>query len=89
MLSVGLYQTMAGREDIEWADRSWRLLANKGQVEVDDFSLLGAVGGALAGVRIMNGAAWRGVVGGAGLGSCVGVLGYMGWRHGWNGGVGE
>jgi len=90
LLTVGLYRTMAGREDIEWADRSWRLLANKGQVEVDDFSLLAAAGGALAGWRVLKGAAvWRGLVGGAGLGSCVGVLGYMGWRHGWNRGVWE
>jgi hypothetical protein len=29
-----------------------------------------------------RGLGWRGVVGGAGVGSVVGMLGYMGWRHG-------
>jgi len=29
---------------------------------------------------------WRGVVGGAGAGSVLGMLGYMGWRYGVKGG---
>ena len=79
---------MWGREEIEWKDRSWRLLENKGQVECDDWTYPGMVAG-LAGVlgsgsgRAMG---WRGVVGGAGLGSVLGMVGYMGWRYGVKGG---
>src|SRR5271155_2849045 len=52
LVAVALAGRMHGREHIEWADRSWRLLENKGQVEVDDWSLGSAVVGALAtGVR--------------------------------------
>ena len=45
---------MRGREDIEWCDRSWRLLENKGQVEVDSWSLSGAVVGVVAALRLMR-----------------------------------
>lgn len=70
---------MRGREEVEWQDRSWRLLENKGEVDTD-WETAGAAGvGALAGVV----AARRGVVpvgvaraalGGAGLGLGSGVL---------------
>jgi len=86
--AVALAARMYGREHIEWADRSWRLLENKGQVEVDDWSLGGAVAGALAtGIR---GAGFLAVTGGTAVGSLVGVGGYLGWRYGvkkgkWNG----
>jgi hypothetical protein len=79
---------MWGRESIEWNDRSWRLLENKGQVEVDDWSLGGTIAG-LAGVYgsgVARRAGWRAVVGGAGVGSLVGVGGYMAWRYGVKGG---
>lgn len=58
-------------------------------MEVDDWSL----GGALLGVaavafsdRGIRGLGWRGVLGGAGIGSLVGTGGYMIWRHGIHGG---
>lgn len=74
---------MWGREEIEWQDRSWRLLENKGQMEVDDWSLIGTLTGLAAGLRAQSG---RGVAlraaGGAGVGSMIGVVGYMVWRHG-------
>lgn len=75
---------MWGREKIEWQDRAWRLLENKGQVECDDFAAGGAVVGLLGAGWGMRGVGlgWRGVVGGAGVGSLVGVMGYMGWRYG-------
>lgn len=78
---------MWGREDIEWRDRSWRLLENKGQKEVDDWSLVGTVIGATAAAR-RGGGQMRvlRVAGGAGVGSMVGVTGYMIWRHGIHGG---
>ncbi|KAF2225808.1 hypothetical protein BDZ85DRAFT_279468 [Elsinoe ampelina] len=41
----GLFMRMRGREEIEWADRSWRLLENEGQMEVDGWSCLGMLAG--------------------------------------------
>lgn len=72
---------MWGKEEIEWQDRSWRLLENKGQMEVDDVSLIGTAVGMAAGFRARPFSVWR-VAGGAGVGSMVGVGGYMIWRHG-------
>lgn len=74
---------MWGKEEIEWQDRSWRLLENEGQMEVDDWSLIGTVAGAAAGLRTpaVTRSIWR-LAGGAGVGSMVGVGGYMVWRHG-------
>lgn len=80
----GLYTRMHGREEIEWKDRSWRLLENRGQVEVDEWSLPGTVVGAVVGVVRRGG--WVRAVGAAGCGSLVGVAWYIGWRYGVNGG---
>ena len=86
---VGLPARMWGRQEIEWKDRSWRLLENKGQMEVDDWSLVGTVAGAVIAATAQEkgtSLGWRSVVGGSGMGSLVGVMGYMGWRHGIKGG---
>jgi len=77
LLTLGLVGRMWGREEIEWRDRSWRLLENKGQMEVDTWSAIGTVAGG-----ILGSGGWRGRLGGAGLGSLAGVAGYMGWRYG-------
>jgi hypothetical protein len=89
LMVVGLPVRMWGREEIEWQDRSWRLLENQGQLEVDDWS----VGGVTLGLAtimlrggVTRGLGWQGVVGAAGLGSMAGIAGYMGWRYGVNGG---
>src|SRR2546429_3700254 len=66
VLAVALGARMHGREHIEWADRSWRLLENKGQVEVDDWSFGGAVIGGLGTGR--GGVGGAAVVGGTGIG---------------------
>lgn len=91
ILSVSLPVRMWGREEIEWRDRAWRLLENKGQVEVDGWGLagmgLGAVGGLLLRRKGVRG--WRVGVGAVGMGSTAGVLGYMVWRHGVKGGKWE
>lgn len=81
-MAVSLARRMDGKVHIEWADRSWRLLENKGQVAVDDWS---AVAGAVvtAGRR---GLGWQAVTGGAGIGGLAGVAGYMIWRYGVKGG---
>lgn len=90
LLAVGLPMRMWGREEIEWKDRSWRLLENKGQVEVDDWTYggmaLGLVSAVASGRRNLG---WRGAVGRVGMGSVVGMLGYMGWRYGIHGGKRE
>lgn len=87
MLATGA--RMWGRDKIEWQDRSWRLLESKGQVETDDWTYLGMLAGPAA-VAAMRGGyrglGWRGVVGAAGLGSVGGMIGYMAWRYGVNGG---
>lgn len=117
-MAVVLPLRMRGREEIEWRDRSWRLLENRGQVEADSFGVVGAVLGAAVAWRATSGttaagmlvdqkvgekgqgalsslrANWRGfvrgrggmVIGGTGVGATVGVLLYLGWRHGVNGG---
>lgn len=77
---------MRGREEIEWRDRSWRLLENEGQMECDDWTYTGMLAGGVAGATQRRALGWRGVVGGVGLGSVVGMVGYMGWRYGVKGG---
>ena len=79
---------MWGREDIEWKDRAWRLLENKGQVEVDTWAVGGmALGGAVLAVRKgVQGVGWRMGAGSLGVGGTIGVFGYMIWRHGVKGG---
>ncbi|KAJ8097231.1 hypothetical protein POJ06DRAFT_241230 [Lipomyces tetrasporus] len=89
MLAVTLPMLMMGKEEIEWKDRSWRLLENQGQMEVDDWSLTGAVAGAaIMTVHSQSGELrrWRTVVGGSGIGSLAGVIGYLVWRYGIHGG---
>lgn len=86
ILALALVGRMWEREEIEWKDRAWRLLENKGQVEVDTWSVGGMVAGGAAAAVGGAGRGVRGVVGGVGLGGTVGVLGYMVWRHGVKGG---
>ncbi len=79
---------MWGKEEIEWKDRAWRLLENRGQVEVDTWGAAGmTVGGAaLAATRGVRGKGWKMASGSLGMGGTAGLLGYMVWRHGVNGG---
>lgn len=88
---IGLPIYMYGKTDIEWKDRSWRLLENEGQKEVDDFGSVGFVGGGLAAlrspaVRVAGRVNVVRLVGGATMGELLGVAGYMVWRYGVNGG---
>ena len=80
---VATWGRMRGRTEIEWQDRSWRLLENRGQMDTDWW----AAGGATAGAVVAIAAARRGKIpvgmgtgmaalGGAGVGMNVGV-GYM------------
>jgi hypothetical protein len=87
VLSVMLIGRMWGREEIEWKDRSWRLMNHKGQVAIDDWSQVGGVLGAGLGAARVGVLGWRGVVGAAGVGSLVGVVGCLGF--GWVKGEGK
>jgi hypothetical protein len=72
---------MRGRTEIEWQDRSWRLLENKGEVDTDWWASGGAAAGAVAGILATR----RGKIP-VGLGTGMAVLGSMGL--GMNMGVG-
>ena len=88
IVAVGLVARMWGREDMEWKDRSWRLLENKGQIEVGQWSAAGMGAGAiiLATSGYAKEVGWRGQVGSCGMGAAVGVLNYLVWRYGVKGG---
>ena len=91
---LALAGRMRGKEDIEWKDRAWRLIENKGQSQLDFWIVDGGVLGAVATVV----AAKRGIIpgmagkmgtlalGGAGVGMTVGTIDYMVWRYGIRGG---
>jgi len=91
LMVPAVYMRMYGREEIEWKDRSWRLLESDSQKAVDDFSGIGTLVGALFGTRqIVPHQSTRTkvfkVAGGAGVGSIAGVVLYLGWWYGLKGG---
>jgi hypothetical protein len=86
ILAVGLPMRMRGKEKIEWQDRSWRLLENKGQLECDDWTYPAMVVGLATAATRGRTLGWRGMAAGAGLGGLVGMMGYMGWRYSVRGG---
>ena len=71
---------MMGREKIEWQDRTWRLLANKSQEEVDNWTLPGSMLGAAVAARVARPVGWRSIMGGAGVGSMTALGALMLWR---------
>ncbi|KAI0157729.1 hypothetical protein GGR57DRAFT_53382 [Xylariaceae sp. FL1272] len=81
-VSVGLVGRFWGKEEIEWKDRSWRLLENKGQLAVDDWTYPTMAAGLAATAFLKRPVGWVAMVGAVGTGSVVGMLGYMGWRYG-------
>ncbi|OIW30384.1 hypothetical protein CONLIGDRAFT_367357 [Coniochaeta ligniaria NRRL 30616] len=91
LLALALVGRMRGRDEIEWKDRSYRLLWNRGQREADDWLLVGAVleGVGVLASRELRVLGVRGVLGGMGLGSLVGMLGQSAWRYGVKGGFEE
>ncbi|KAB5531323.1 hypothetical protein GE09DRAFT_1251929 [Coniochaeta sp. 2T2.1] len=85
LLTLALLGRMRGRDEIEWRDRSWRLLWNRGQREVDDFWL----GGLVFGGGVVAAAGRGGEVGGEGGGKGVWAVVKRGVRGtGWRGVVG-
>jgi hypothetical protein len=93
--AIALEHRMWGKEHSEWQERSWKLLDNRGQMEVDTWILEGEVLGGV-GAFIAARSGWlhpaltrktmTTVVGGMGFGATVGTVSYMGWRHGIRGG---
>ncbi|UNI18785.1 hypothetical protein JDV02_005035 [Purpureocillium takamizusanense] len=88
ILAVALAGRMRGREDVEWRDRAWRLLENEGQLETDDwtYAAMGLAAGTAVATGRVRALGWRALVGAMGLGSVGGMVGYMAWRYGFNGG---
>lgn len=93
--ALALEGKMWGRSEIEWQDRTWRLLENQGQMEVDNWilegELLGGVAALVAARRgylppALTGKTLTAVIGGIGIGASVGTIDYMIWRHGIQGG---
>jgi hypothetical protein len=77
--ALATWGRMRGKEEIEWQDRAWRILNNKGEDQTD-WAVAGGVG---AGAVVGLAAARRGAVplsignailGGAGVGSAIGEI---------------
>jgi hypothetical protein len=75
--ALATWGRMRGREEMEWQDRAWRILENKGENQTDWVTMGGVGAGTVAGVL----AARRGAIpasvgnamlGGAGVGSSIG-----------------
>ncbi|KAH8730471.1 hypothetical protein GQ44DRAFT_700372 [Phaeosphaeriaceae sp. PMI808] len=76
--ALATWGRMRGKEEIEWQDRAWRILENKGEVQTDWIALGGIGTGAVAGVvaarrGVIPTSIGRAVLGGAGVGSAVGI----------------
>lgn len=91
IVGLGTAARMWGREEIEWQDRSWRLLEHQGQLETDDWTYGGMVAGAaaVAARALRPGPSWVGVLGAISMGSLAGVAARMGYRFGLKGGTFE
>lgn len=105
LMTIAVPARMRGREEIEWQDRAYRLLENKGQLETDDWTYsaiaVAAIpatlwagkyavkGSGLVGPRPLRVGSFLGTVGAVGLGSVVGMVGYMAYRYGAKGGKRE
>ncbi|KAI9739229.1 MAG: hypothetical protein M1834_007442 [Cirrosporium novae-zelandiae] len=79
LIILALIGWMYGRETIEWKDRSWRLLANAGQMRVDDWSLGGmatavTATAAISGKNDVKKLGWKGGIGVLGLGTVGGLV---------------
>ncbi|KAL8733548.1 MAG: hypothetical protein Q9181_003533 [Wetmoreana brouardii] len=85
LLTVGMTARMWGREEVEWQDRSWRILANTGQNREDAWSFSNILVSALSMVFLTrrgrewpSGIAgitrWRVIVGAAAMGSVLGTV---------------
>ncbi|XWW95608.1 hypothetical protein V2A60_003573 [Cordyceps javanica] len=76
---IGLVARMWGREHIEWQDRSWRLLENKGQLETDDWTYVGMGAATAAALVVMSRTATAATAAASG-GAGKPVVATLGWR---------
>lgn len=81
LLAVGLPLRMRGKAEIEWQDRAWRLMENKGQVSTDRWSGAGALAGGVYAVGMGLLPLPLAALGAVGVGSFAGCLGSMGYRY--------
>ncbi|KAF2434970.1 hypothetical protein EJ08DRAFT_385959 [Tothia fuscella] len=88
--ALALGGRMWDKQDIEWQDRTWRLLENRGQIEVDRWIFEGEViggSGTLLAARMgrlpsaLIGKTFTAVIGGIGIGAAASTTGYVLWRH--------
>lgn len=83
LVGLGTAARMWSREEIEWQDRSWRLLEHRGQLKTNDWTYGGMAAGAAAAAGVVRpGPPWVGVLGAVSIGSLVGVTARMGYRFG-------
>lgn len=78
-MTLALRGRMTDRTEIEWQDRSWRILQNQSQVKTDWTMLGGAVVGAAVGATrtsFPHSRVWM-ITGGASLGAAVGLMAGM------------
>ncbi|EJT69665.1 hypothetical protein GGTG_12549 [Gaeumannomyces tritici R3-111a-1] len=79
---AGLYlgASMARWEPIEYLETDdWTVAGTAAGVAAATAVASSGGGGVRAGVRLLG---WRGLLGAAGSGSVVGMVGYLGWRYG-------
>jgi hypothetical protein len=75
--ALATWGRMRDREEIEWQDRAWRILENKGENQTDWVTMGGVGAGAVAGVvaarrGAMPASVGSAMLGGAGVGSSIG-----------------
>lgn len=76
--ALATWGRMRGKEDIEWQDRAWRILENKGEVKTDWVAVGATSVGAVAGYTAARKgqiplSVGKAILGGAGVGSAVGI----------------
>jgi hypothetical protein len=76
--ALATWGRMRGREEIEWQDRSWRVLENEGEVKTDWVTIVGSGAGATAAALAARRGAismsmGKSLLGGAGAGLSVGI----------------
>ena len=83
LMVVALPAQMHGRADIEWKDRSYRLLHNRYQEQTDDWTMAGTTLGLAAGLAqgaMKDPKAWRLIAGSSAVGSLAGLTAMMLYR---------
>lgn len=75
-MTLAIRGRMNDKTEIEWQDRSWRILQNQSQIKTDWAMLGGAMSGAIVGISrrsVVQRPVWM-IAGGASLGAAAGLL---------------